>query len=108
MGGALPDERIVRLMEIGVAGYRYDRRGVFPGELDDETLTSIGCPALLLVGDQEMIYDPVAAVERARRCIPDCEAQIIPGVGHPLGMQRPDLVNDLILDFLGAPAAVPA
>jgi len=54
----------------------------------------------VLVGDREMIYDPEAAVERARRLIPDVDARILPGVGHLLGMQQPEVVNPIIVRFL--------
>ena len=101
MSGTLPDERIVRQMETGVAGFRYDHRGIFPSELSDTDLSAITCPTLLLVGDQEMIYDADAAIERAMRLIPTIEAEIVPGVGHLLGMQRPDIVNARIRTFLG-------
>jgi pimeloyl-ACP methyl ester carboxylesterase len=36
------------------------------------------------------------------RLIPGVEADVIPGVGHLLGMQRPDIVNERILRFIGA------
>ena len=44
MGGTLPDERIVRQMEAGIAGFRYDHKGIFPSELSDADLSSIACP----------------------------------------------------------------
>ena len=100
MQGALPDRRIVRQMELGVRGFRYDRAGIFPSELPDEELVRLDCPTLLLLGDREMIYDPAEAAERARRLIPRIEAEIVTGVGHLLGMQRPDLVNPRIVRFL--------
>ena len=53
-----------------------------------------------MVGDREMIYDPQRAVDRVRTLIPGAEAEIVPGVGHLLGMQRPDLVNVRLLAFL--------
>jgi pimeloyl-ACP methyl ester carboxylesterase len=106
MGGGLPDEVFVRQMETGVAGFRYDIKGIFPSEVPDRELASIGCPALVLVGDEEMIYDPHQAAARARRLIPDVEADVIPGVGHLLGMQRPDVVNERILRFIGTPERV--
>lgn len=100
MAGALPHERIVRQMELGVAGFRYDRRGIFPSEIPDAELAGVRCPTLALLGDQEMIYEPSAAADRARRLIPGAEAEVIAGVGHLLGMQRPDIVNPRIRRFL--------
>ena len=100
MQGSLPHERIVRQMELGVAGFRYDRRGLYPSEIPDRELAGITCPTLVMVGDREMIYDPQRAVDRVRTLIPGAEAEIVPGVGHLLGMQRPDLVNVRLLAFL--------
>ena len=100
MSGTLPDERIVRQMEAGVAGFRYDRKGIYPSEIDDADCPAIACPTLVLVGDQEMIYDADAAIARAQRLFPTVEAEIVPGVGHLLGMQRPDIVNARIQTFI--------
>lgn len=100
MDGDLPDARIVRQMRIGVAGFRYDRAGIFPSELPDGELAGLACPTLVLLGDQEMIYDPSAAARRAAELIPDCHVDVVPGVGHLLGMQRPDLVNARLSAFL--------
>jgi pimeloyl-ACP methyl ester carboxylesterase len=102
MGGSLPDPRIVRQMELGVASFRYDRAGVFPSAFPDDELAAIACPALVLLGEREMIYDPSAAAERARALIRACSVEVIPGVGHLLGMQRPDLVNASLASFLGS------
>ena len=100
MSGELPDERIVRQMELGVAGFRYDRSGIYPSAIPDAELAGIRCPTLVLVGDREMIYDPAAAVERARRLIPDVDARVLPGVGHLLGMQQPEVINPIVVRFL--------
>ena len=100
MGGELPDARIVRQMETGVAGFRYDRKGIFPTEIPDAELRGIACPVLLVLGDRERIYHPVAAAERARRLLPDIEVETMPGAGHLPNLQVPQLVNDRILDFL--------
>ena len=100
MSGDLPDPRIVRQMEIGVAGFRYDRAGIFPSEVPDTELAGLGCHTLVLLGDREMIYDPNDAARRAAALIPDCEVEVVPGVGHLLGMQRPDLVNARLSAFL--------
>lgn len=103
LGGELPDERFVRMMEAGVRGFRYDKEGIYPSELPDEELASLRCPTLLLLGSEEVIYDPARAIERARRLIPFVEAEIYPGLGHLLGVQRADLIDGKILDFLREP-----
>jgi pimeloyl-ACP methyl ester carboxylesterase len=100
MQGQLPDARLVRQMEVGVAGFRYDRHSLYPTSFSDAELAAIVCPTLLLVGDKEMIYDPRAAVERARARIPRVEAELMPDVGHLLGMQRPAVVNERIIAYL--------
>ncbi len=101
MGGDLPDPRIVRQIRTGVAGFRYDRAGIFPSQVPDRELAGLACRTLVLLGDQEMIYDPDEAARRAAALIPDCDVDILPGVGHLLGMQQPDLVNARLRAFLG-------
>lgn len=105
MGGGLPAEPFVHQMESGNAGFRYDRAGIFPSELPDRELAAVACPTILIVGDKEKIYDPVAGLERARRLIPKVETLLIPGVGHLPGMQRPDVVNARVRPFLDSVAA---
>jgi pimeloyl-ACP methyl ester carboxylesterase len=106
MGGELPDARIVAQMEAGVRGFRYDRRGIYPSEIPDHELAAIRCPVLVLLGDREMIYDPVKAAQRATSLLPAAEVEIVPGVGHLLAMQRPGYLNARISRFLRAlPAA---
>lgn len=100
MGGTLPNELIVRQMEAGVGGFRYDHAGIFPGKLPDADLLRVGCPSLVLVGETERIYRAHDAVDRASRLIPHCTAEVVPGLGHLLGMQDPCLVNSRIKTFL--------
>ena len=104
MSGDLPDPRIVRQMQIGVAGFRYDRAGIFPSQIPDPELAGTVARTLVLLGDREMIYDPNEAAQRAAALIPGCAVEVIPGVGHLLGMQRPDLVNARLSAFLGTTA----
>lgn len=47
-------------------------------------------------------YDAEAAVDRVRHHMPGVQAEIIPGVGHLLGMQRPDVINPRVMTFLQA------
>jgi hypothetical protein len=55
-------------------------RRAFP----NEELRGVRTPTLLLVGQQEALYDPVAAAERAQRLMPDIQTQLIPQAGHDL------------------------
>jgi pimeloyl-ACP methyl ester carboxylesterase len=57
-------------------------------------------PTLLLIGEQEVIYEPRAAMERAARCIPHIEAEIIPNAGHALSFDQPESVDTRVLRFL--------
>jgi pimeloyl-ACP methyl ester carboxylesterase len=57
-------------------------------------------PTLLLLGEHEVIHNPTAAQKRALKLISDIKAEIIPGAGHALNLDRPDLVNRRILEFL--------
>jgi len=47
-----------------------------------------------------MIYDPNQAARRAAALIPECDVEVVPGVGHLLGMQRPELVNARLDAFM--------
>jgi pimeloyl-ACP methyl ester carboxylesterase len=107
MSGHLPDERIVHQMETGVRGFRYDRHGIYPSEIEDRDLARITGPTLLLLGDGEMIYDPRAAAARAQRTFPDLRVEVVPDVGHLLGLERPDIVNPRIMSFLETATRVP-
>jgi pimeloyl-ACP methyl ester carboxylesterase len=55
---------------------------------------------LLLIGQQEALYDPVAAVKRAQQLIPDVQTELIPHAGHDLPIGKPETVNQRILAFL--------
>lgn len=107
MEGGLPDPLIVEQMEVGVAGFRYDRAGIYPSQIPDDELARITCPMLAVIGDKEKIYDPAKAIARVRRLIPDVETDLVPSAGHLPGMQFAGIVNPRIRAFLSArlPAA---
>lgn len=75
--------------------------GKFVRAEPDAELRRIAAPTLLLVGEYEAIYNPRAALRRARRAIPNLSAEIVPGTGHATIYDRPDYVNPKILAFLG-------
>jgi pimeloyl-ACP methyl ester carboxylesterase len=97
--GAVFDEALVHLMD--TMSKHCLPATMVPTEYSDEELKQISMPTLLLIGDQEIIYKPAAAIERARRFIPNLEADIIPSAGHTLMMEQAEAVNARVLEFLG-------
>jgi pimeloyl-ACP methyl ester carboxylesterase len=63
-------------------------------------LRKIRTPALLLMGDNELLYDPHEVLRRAQNRMPALEARIIPDAHHIAAMAKPDEVNARIVEFL--------
>ena len=78
--------------------YRY--RIYLPPTFKDEQLRQLRVPTLLLMGDKEVIYNYKAAFARAKKLIPNIETAIIPGAGHALNFDQPEMVNQHILAFI--------
>lgn len=73
----------------------------FPPAETDADLRRVQAPTLLLLGEREVIYAPNQALRRATRLIPAVEAILIPGAGHAVSLDQPDMVNQHVLRFLG-------
>jgi pimeloyl-ACP methyl ester carboxylesterase len=61
-------------------------------------LAQLGVPTLVMVGD-----DDVASFEHTialYETIPDAQLAVIPGASHAAPVEKPELVNQLIVDFL--------
>lgn len=72
-----------------------------PAKFSDEQLRQTRVPTLFLVGDEEVVYASIEeTLARARRCLPDVQAEVIVGAGHLLSVDQPKLVNARILHFL--------
>jgi pimeloyl-ACP methyl ester carboxylesterase len=66
-------------------------------------LAHIAAPTLVMVGD-----DDIARFEHTIElydAIPDAQLAVIPGASHLVPLEKPDLVNRLVLDFLAAEGA---
>ena len=66
----------------------------------DSELRAVRVPILLLVGEHERIFSPQRTVARARALIAEVQAEIVPGVGHLMSEERPELVNRRIREFM--------
>jgi pimeloyl-ACP methyl ester carboxylesterase len=76
---------------------------IAPTALSDDALRAITVPTLLLIGDHEVISDPVRALERARRLMPVCDGALVPGCRHEMYASRHDIVDARVLTFLTEP-----
>jgi pimeloyl-ACP methyl ester carboxylesterase len=91
-----------RLLTQFALGQRHFRSavGVLPIAYKDEELRSVRSPTLVLIGQQESLLDPVAAVRRAKQLIPGVQAELIPQASHDLPVSRAETVNERVLAFL--------
>jgi pimeloyl-ACP methyl ester carboxylesterase len=89
-------------VELLYLGFKYFRREgeKNPDVFSDDQLRSLQTATLLLIGRQEVIYDPVASLERARRLIPHIEANLIPDASHDMSYFQARVVDEYILNFL--------
>jgi pimeloyl-ACP methyl ester carboxylesterase len=69
--------------------------------LSDDDLRALHVPVLLLIGDDEVLYDAPTALTRARRLIPDLEGDLIPHCRHDMCFSQSGIVDARVLDFLG-------
>jgi pimeloyl-ACP methyl ester carboxylesterase len=72
---------------------------LFPSYMKDDELKAIQCPILLLIGDQDIQYDPQKAIARAKHLIPNIQTKLVANTGHGLAMERPATINSLMISF---------
>jgi len=63
-----------------------------------EDLGRIGAPTLVLVGDDDFV--PMEHTIKLYRAILNSELAVVPGTSHAHFMEKPSLVNRIVLDFL--------
>jgi pimeloyl-ACP methyl ester carboxylesterase len=68
----------------------------------DQELAAVRVPALVLVGSRSALLRPRRVLERVTACIPGVRAEIVPGAGHGLNLERPELVNGRLLEFVAS------
>jgi pimeloyl-ACP methyl ester carboxylesterase len=99
--GFVVNELFVGQFVLGMKNFRpFPQIRVFPTVFSDDELRQIKVHTLLLVGAEEVVYDPEAAVNRAQQLMRNIETEVIPNASHGLPMEQPELVNERILGFL--------
>jgi pimeloyl-ACP methyl ester carboxylesterase len=66
-----------------------------------EELTRVRCPAAVIFGERDHLVRPLACDPLVRR-LPDVQVQVVPGAGHALPEEAPDVVNAAIVDAVAA------
>lgn len=73
------------------------------GQVDGTNYEAISVPTLLIAGAEDKLRMPGYAAEVANR-IPGGKAEVVTGCGHCPNIERPDIVGDLLIDFLAGDA----
>jgi pimeloyl-ACP methyl ester carboxylesterase len=66
----------------------------------DNDLKSIHAPTLILIGENEVLYNPRRALNRAKRHMPNLEGEIVPNAGHAINLDRKEFINSRVFEFL--------
>ncbi|WAI00981.1 alpha/beta fold hydrolase [Methanogenium organophilum] len=100
--GFHPNELFSRQFASGIKHFRYadPQESIFTNVFSEAELSRINVPTLFIVGENEIIYDPIAATEKVNRLIPNAETKLVPNASHLVSMEQPALVNNHILTFL--------
>jgi pimeloyl-ACP methyl ester carboxylesterase len=89
------------LMALAVSESRMrDASGIVPTVFAKAELRGIRARTLMLVGDEEVIYEPYATLRRARDRMPGLEGDIVANAHHIAAMAKPDDINARIKQFL--------
>jgi len=73
-------------------------RGKYHTESDNERLQQVSTPTCVIAGDKDRVFVEMAAIMNER--IPSVERHIITSSGHMVPLERPELFNNIALQFL--------
>jgi pimeloyl-ACP methyl ester carboxylesterase len=65
-----------------------------------KVLRLIQSPALVILGSNEVLYNPANLKRRLARLVPSYKVEIIPDSGHSVVFDNPELFNKIALDYL--------
>jgi pimeloyl-ACP methyl ester carboxylesterase len=79
-------------------------RDVLPRAYKPAQLASLTMPTIVIIGENETIYDGPAAAGSARSSIPQASVHILANANHLVVADRQDEVERLVGDFLASVA----
>lgn len=91
-------EHMLNVIELGSVGmFDLPQHKIYK----PEELEMIKMPVLVMAGGKPIIYDnPDEFKANAIKAIPHAEVIIVPDAGHGLNMEKPDVVNKKMIEFL--------
>ena len=66
---------------------------------EERPLSELDVPTLVVVGERDKA-DFHAIAKHLAEQIPDARLEVVPGAGHLVGVEQPDALNELLLEFL--------
>jgi len=97
------DTRILLdLFYLGVKHFRLspETMRLMPGVFSDDELRALHVPVLLLIGENEVIYNATKAMARARQLIRNLKGELVPRCSHDMCSSQHETVDARVLDFL--------
>jgi pimeloyl-ACP methyl ester carboxylesterase len=101
-----PGDTVARCMldlaYLGAKHFRFvpETARVMPSVFSDDELRALHVPVLLLIGENEVIYDAAKALARARALLPNLEGELVPRCNHDMCFSQHRIVDTRVLDFL--------
>jgi len=71
-----------------------------PPNFSDEELQNVKASTLLLLGENEVIFNIQRIMKRCRQNIPVMTTRVIANAGHALSIDQPEIVNRYVIEFL--------
>lgn len=66
---------------------------------EERPLTELDVPTLVVIGERDKA-DFQAIAKHLAEQIPGARLEVVPGAGHLVGVEQPEALNELLLDFL--------
>ena len=94
--------KLLNLFYLGMKHFRLppETMRIMPEVFSDEELRRLPMPVLVLIGENEVIYDARNALARARQLIPNFDGAIVPECSHDMCSSQYQTVDARVLDFL--------
>jgi len=97
VNGTLAEAELMRMVRVSTS---FRRRVPNPPELTDDDLRAVAAPVQLLLGERSALHESAVVARRVATLVPQWRVEVVPGTGHALSIEAPDLVVQRVLDFV--------